>query len=87
MVAVVLFLIFIVVFQGSLESMGRYGWQFLFTSNWNPVDDEYGAGAAIYGFWPLPRTSRVRSSSLLFRYGSRVSLPVSLSKQAAVNES
>ena len=49
MVAVVLFLILIVVFQGSLESMGRYGWQFLFTSNWNPVDDEYGAGAAIYG--------------------------------------
>ena len=49
MVAVVLFLIFIVVFQGSLESMGRYGWQFLITSNWNPVDDEYGAGAAIYG--------------------------------------
>ena len=29
--------------------MVRYGWQFLITSNWNPVDDEYGAGAAIYG--------------------------------------
>ena len=47
MVAVVLFLILIIVFQGSLESMGRYGWQFLITSDWNPVDD--GAGAAIYG--------------------------------------
>ena len=35
MVAVVLFLILIVVFQGSLESMGRYGWQFLITSDWN----------------------------------------------------
>ena len=49
MVAVVLFLILIVVFQDSHASMGRYGWQFLVTSNWNPVDDEYGAGAAIYG--------------------------------------
>ena len=48
-VAVVLFAILIVVFQGSLESMGRYGLEFLVTSNWNPVDDQYGAGAAIYG--------------------------------------
>ena len=48
-VAVVLFAILIVVFQGSLEAMGRYGLEFLVTSNWNPVDDEYGAGAAIYG--------------------------------------
>ena len=48
-VAVVLFTILIVVFQGSLEAMGRYGLEFLVTSNWNPVDDEYGAGAAIYG--------------------------------------
>ena len=48
-VAVVLFAILIVVFRGSLESMGRYGLEFLVTSNWNPVDDEYGAGAAIYG--------------------------------------
>ena len=47
-VAVVLFAILIVVFQGSLESMGRYGLEFLVTSNWNPVDDQYGAGAAIY---------------------------------------
>ena len=49
MVAVVLFAILIVVFWGSLESMGRYGWKFLVTSNWNPVDDEYGAFTAIYG--------------------------------------
>merc|ERR1712100_350473 len=48
-VAIVLFSILIVVFQGSLESMARYGWQFLVTSDWNPVDDQYGAGAAIYG--------------------------------------
>ncbi|EAR18717.1 phosphate ABC transporter permease subunit PstC [Synechococcus sp. W2B2] len=49
MVAVVLFSILIVVFWESLESMGRYGWKFLVTSNWNPVDDEYGAFTAIYG--------------------------------------
>jgi len=48
-VAIVLASILIVVFWGGLESMGRYGWTFLVTSNWNPVDDEYGAGAAIYG--------------------------------------
>ena len=48
-VAIVLFSILVVVFQGSLESMARYGWQFLVTSDWNPVDDQYGAGAAIYG--------------------------------------
>lgn len=49
MVAVVLISILLVVFWESLESMGRYGWKFLITSNWNPVDDEYGAFTAIYG--------------------------------------
>lgn len=48
-VALILFAILFVVFQGGLPAMVRYGWQFLITSNWNPVDDEYGAGAAIYG--------------------------------------
>ena len=48
-VAVLLFAVLYVVFKGGLSSMGRYGWDFLVTSNWNPVDDEYGAGAAIYG--------------------------------------
>ena len=48
-VAMVLLSILIVVFWGSLDSMGRYGWSFLVTSNWNPVKDEYGAFTAIYG--------------------------------------
>ena len=48
-VAIVLVGILVVVFFGGLESMGRYGWKFLVTSDWNPVNDEYGAGAAIYG--------------------------------------
>ena len=49
MVAVVLFAILVAVFSGALESIGRYGWKFLVTSGWNPVDDEYGAFTAIYG--------------------------------------
>ncbi|KZR64177.1 phosphate ABC transporter permease subunit PstC [Prochlorococcus sp. MIT 1306] len=49
MVALILVAILIVVFWGSLESMGRYGLKFLVTSNWNPVDDEYGVLTAIYG--------------------------------------
>ena len=48
-VAVVLLSILVVVFWGALDSMGQYGFSFLTTSNWNPVDNEYGAGAAIYG--------------------------------------
>ncbi len=49
MVAVFLIAIFVVVFIGSIESMSRYGLKFLTTSNWNPITDEYGAFAAIYG--------------------------------------
>ena len=48
-VAFVLLAILVVVFWGSLESMGRYGWSFLVTSDWNPVKDKYGAFTAIYG--------------------------------------
>ncbi len=49
MVAIILFGILIVVFWGSIESMGRYGLKFLITSDWNPVTDNYGAFTAIYG--------------------------------------
>ena len=49
MVALILISILVVVFWGSLESMERYGLNFLVTSNWNPVEDEYGAFTAIYG--------------------------------------
>ena len=48
-VALILVAILIVVFHGGLPAMIRYGWKFLITSDWNPVHDEYGAGAAIYG--------------------------------------
>ena len=49
LVAVVLFGIFLVVFIQSFESFSRYGLNFLVTSEWNPVKDEYGAFTAIYG--------------------------------------
>ena len=49
MVAIILLAILLVVFLGSLESIGRYGLRFLFVSEWNPISDEYGAFTAIYG--------------------------------------
>ena len=49
MVAIILFSIFLVVFFGSLESIGKYGLKFLINSDWNPVTDQYGAFTAIYG--------------------------------------
>ncbi len=49
MVAIALFTIFIVVLEGSFESMSQYGLQFLVKSDWDPVTDSYGAFTAIYG--------------------------------------
>ncbi len=48
-VAIILLGIILVVFFQSFESFSRYGLQFLVTSEWNPVKDEYGAFSAIYG--------------------------------------
>ena len=48
-VAIILLGIILVVFFQSFESFSKYGLKFLFTSEWNPVKDEYGAFAAIYG--------------------------------------
>ncbi len=49
MVAIILIGIFIVVLTGSIEAMRRYGLNFLFVSEWNPVTNNYGAFTAIYG--------------------------------------
>jgi len=49
LVAIVLFGIILVVFIQSFESFSKYGLNFLVTSEWNPVKDEYGAFTAIYG--------------------------------------
>lgn len=48
-VAIVLLGIFLVVFDGSKEAIGRFGLSFLTTSGWDPVNDQYGAFTAIYG--------------------------------------
>ena len=49
MVGIILFSIFVVVYYESIESISRYGLKFLFSSDWNPVTDDYGAFTAIYG--------------------------------------
>src|ERR1035437_4612693 len=36
-------------FHGSRPAMQKFGWHFLVTSNWDPVNDEYGALPFIYG--------------------------------------
>ena len=47
--SILLLAIFVVIFYESLDSMNRYGIDFLITSEWNPVTDKYGAFTAIYG--------------------------------------
>ncbi len=49
MVAIILLGILTVIFLGSTESIARYGFKFLVQSEWNPVNDQYGAFTAIYG--------------------------------------
>ena len=49
MVAIILFSLFAVVYYESTESISKYGLNFLISSSWNPVTDEYGAFTAIYG--------------------------------------
>lgn len=49
LVAVLLLAIFITVFKGAWEAIQTFGWSFLTTSAWDPVNDKYGAFTAIYG--------------------------------------
>lgn len=49
MVAIILLAIFLTVFDGAKEAIGRFGLQFITTSAWDPVKDQYGAFVAIYG--------------------------------------
>ena len=48
-VAVVLLGIFLVVLQGSKEAIASFGLNFITTSAWDPVNEQYGAFVAIYG--------------------------------------
>jgi len=49
MVAVLLLAIFVTVLKGSWEAIHTFGWSFLTTSAWDPVNEKYGAVTAIYG--------------------------------------
>lgn len=49
MVGILLIAILISVFGGSLQAMVAYGLSFLTTSDWDPVNEQYGALTAIYG--------------------------------------
>lgn len=49
MVAVLLLAIFVTVFKGAWEAIHAFGWSFLTTSAWDPVNEKYGAFTAIYG--------------------------------------
>jgi phosphate transport system permease protein len=49
MVAIVLLGIFLTVFQGAREAIAQFGLNFLTTSGWDPVNEDYGAFIAIYG--------------------------------------
>lgn len=48
-VAVVLLGIFVVVLRGAQDAIGSFGLQFIATSAWDPVNEQYGALVAIYG--------------------------------------
>ena len=48
-VAIVLFSILLVVFLESQDSIKDYGLNFLITSEWDPINNRYGAFTAIYG--------------------------------------
>lgn len=48
-VAVILLAIFVTVLKGSWEAIHSFGWSFLTTSAWDPVNEKYGAFTAIYG--------------------------------------
>ncbi|MFN9661339.1 MAG: phosphate ABC transporter permease subunit PstC [Cyanobacteriota bacterium] len=48
-VAALLLAIFVTVLAGSWEAIRAFGWRFLSTSAWDPVNEHYGAFTAIYG--------------------------------------
>ena len=48
-VAIVLLGIFLTVFQGAREAISSFGVNFLITSSWDPINEQYGALVAIYG--------------------------------------
>ena len=48
-VLVLMAAIFVSLIVGASAAMEKFGWRFLFTDEWNPVTDEFGALVPIYG--------------------------------------
>lgn len=48
-IAGILIWITVVVAMEALPAMEKFGWEFLITTNWNPVEDQYGALPQLYG--------------------------------------
>ncbi|MFN7677395.1 MAG: phosphate ABC transporter permease subunit PstC [Cyanobacteriota bacterium] len=49
LVAAILLAIFVTVLRGSWDAIQTFGWSFVRTSAWDPVNERYGAFTAIYG--------------------------------------
>ncbi|NLH47264.1 MAG: phosphate ABC transporter permease subunit PstC [Myxococcales bacterium] len=41
--------IFAVLYSGSREALGRFGWRFLISQDWDPVAKLFGAASSVYG--------------------------------------
>jgi phosphate transport system permease protein len=41
--------IFAVLYHGSLQAFGRFGWKFLISQDWDPVAKSFGAASSVYG--------------------------------------
>lgn len=48
-IAGILIWITVVVAMEALPAIEKFGWEFLITTNWNPVEDQYGALPQLYG--------------------------------------
>ncbi|MGA2053627.1 MAG: phosphate ABC transporter permease subunit PstC [Opitutales bacterium] len=48
-VGVLFLLVAFILIQGSHQSIAKFGWHFLFSSTWDPVNDDFGALPFIYG--------------------------------------
>ncbi len=48
-VLVLLGAVIVALIQGSLPALSKFGWSFLTSESWNPVTEQFGAAAAIYG--------------------------------------
>ncbi len=49
LILVIIFLLGYEVFQGALPGLSQFGLSFLLDSNWDPVNEQFGSLAAIYG--------------------------------------